>query len=125
MDLRDKISEMEQVTELRPSYSIEVEMLERLLQVDLEQAIVWQQWDEIADQLSDDVFLNQYLVGTAGATAGLFSAGYVMWGLRGGVFMTTLCSSLPAWRMLDPATLLSAYRASKNKEADGLEVFLG
>ncbi len=34
-------------------YSVQVEMLERLLQLDLEQAIVWQSWDESRDEIEN------------------------------------------------------------------------
>ena len=101
-------------------YSAEIEMLERLLQLDLEQAIVWQQWDDSGQEFEKSPV--SYLVGSAGTAAGLFSVGYVLWALRGGALVTAAASSLPTWRLIDPAALLSAYRETKT--ADRVEQML-
>ena len=90
-------------------------MLERLLQLDIEQAIVWQQWDEGQDDFEKSP--TSYFVGTAGAAAGFFSVGYVLWALRGGAILTAVASSLPTWRLIDPAAILTAYRASQSRHA--------
>ena len=100
-------------------YSAEIEMLGRLLQLDLEQAIIWQQWDERLDDVDESPI--SYFVGTAGTAAGLFSIGYVLWALRGGAFVTAMASSLPAWRLIDPAALLVAYRSSAPPIEDRVE----
>ena len=55
---------------------MELEMFGRLLQLDLEQAIVWQQWEQ--DGPADEGTTSFY-VGTAGVAAGLFSVGYIFW----------------------------------------------
>ncbi|KAA5539094.1 DUF4347 domain-containing protein [Roseiconus nitratireducens] len=100
----------------------EVRMLERLLKRDLEEAIAWHLWDEWRGNSPDHP--SSYLVGTAQTAAGLFSIGYVMWALRGGTFMTAVASSLPAWRIVDPTTLLRAYRESSLPMEDGVEKML-
>ncbi len=102
--------------------SLELEMFERLLQLDLEQAIVWQQWDE--SQFQDEGSFHFY-VGTAGVAAGLFSVGYVLWAIRGGAFVAAITSTLPSWRLIDPGALLGAYRASKACAPDRIEKMLG
>ncbi|MGV3485524.1 MAG: cadherin domain-containing protein, partial [Planctomycetaceae bacterium] len=105
---------------------VELVMMQRMLQADLEQAIVWSEWDKLREGGGGDGLFGDFAVGTAGATAGLVSVGYVMWALRGGVFLATAYSSLPAWRMLDPATLLISYRSKKADGADdSLERLLG
>ncbi len=101
--------------------SLELEMFGRLLQLDLEQAIVWQQWDQL--QQGEETATSFY-VGTAGIAAGMFSIGYVFWALRGGAFVAAITSTLPSWRLVDPATLLSAYRASKSIANDRVEKML-
>ncbi len=101
------------------AFSTQVEMLERLLQLDLEQAIVWQLWDDNRDAADESPI--SYFVGSAGTAAGLFSVGYVLWALRGGAIMTAMASSLPAWRIVDPTALLTAYRSSTKQAADGVE----
>jgi hypothetical protein len=41
----------------------------------------------------------------AASSLGL-SVGYVLWLLRGGVLLSSLLSSLPAWRLVDPLPIL-------------------
>ena len=53
-------------------YSPQVEMLERLLQLDLEQAIVWQAWDQTRDTVEDSPV--SYMIGSAGARPGCFQS---------------------------------------------------
>jgi hypothetical protein len=103
-------------------HSSEVAMLERLLQLDIEQAIVWQQWDEGQDDSEKSPI--SYFVGTAGAAAGFFSVGYVLWALRGGAILTAVASSLPTWRLIDPAAILTAYRASQSRTRDRVDQLL-
>ena len=107
--------------EITDEFSAEIEMFERLLQLDLEQAIVWQQWDD-ANQLADESAFSLY-VGSAGVGAGIFSIGYAFWALRGGAVLSMIASSLPAWRMIDPAALLEAYRRSVEIKQEGIEKF--
>jgi hypothetical protein len=55
---------------------------------------------------------------TLAMSAGL-SIGYVLWLLRGGVLLSSVLSSLPAWRMVDPLPVLASLdRSSKDKEDD-------
>ncbi|PAY15386.1 hypothetical protein CKO51_32135 [Rhodopirellula sp. SM50] len=103
------------------SYSPELEQLERLLQQDLQQAIVWTQWDDYQEQEQSPVTV---VVGAAGAGMSVFSIGYVFWALRGGALMSVFASSLPAWRFIDPIAMLSAYRSSLSKPDEGLESLL-
>jgi hypothetical protein len=104
-------------------YSSQVEMLERLLQMDLEQAIVWQSWDQSKE--AEDTSPISVLVGSAGSVAGLFSVGYVLWALRGGAFVAAVATSLPSWRLVDPTALLTAYRASSPTSKDNVDKMLG
>lgn len=54
--------------------------------------------------------------GTAAVSTGL-SVGYVIWTLRSGILMTSLLSSLPAWRFIDPLPILSG-RVEVEEEED-------
>ncbi len=103
-------------------YSPQVEMLERLLQLDLEQAIVWQAWDQTRETFEESPV--HYVVGSAGVAVGMFSIGYVVWALRGGALVTAMSSALPAWKLVDPTTLLTAYRTAKSPR-DAVENMLG
>ena len=75
-----------QLVELQ--YSAQLAMLERLLQVDLEQAIVWQLWDDQRDAMEESPI--SFLVGSAGTAAGtilgwLCSLGASRWCVNDGV----------------------------------------
>ncbi|MEM6364600.1 MAG: Ig-like domain-containing protein, partial [Planctomycetota bacterium] len=101
--------------------SHEVQQLERMLQLDLQQAIVWTQWENQEKQ--DEHGIATVFVGSAGAGMGMFSIGYVFWALRGGAVITALASSVPAWRLIDPTAMLTAYRgavAIKERDLDSL-----
>jgi hypothetical protein len=53
----------------------------------------------------------------AAATLGL-SVGYVIWLLRGGVLLSSLLSSLPAWRLVDPLPILGRLDEDDEDESD-------
>ncbi len=93
-------------------------LLQRNLMADLTQSIVWNHWDTIKLETEQAPTFGNILVGSAGVTAGLFSVGYVMFALRGGVLIASAYSSIPAWRMLDPASLLTQSR-TRNASTDG------
>ncbi|QEF96413.1 hypothetical protein Mal15_04410 [Stieleria maiorica] len=105
------------------SDSPELKQLERLLQQDMQQAIVWTQWDD--SQTEEEHTPMTVFVGAAGAGMSVFSVGYVFWALRGGALMTVFASSLPAWRFIDPIAMLSAYRSSQLTPDEGLEAMIG
>mgnify|MGYP003669514198 CR=1 FL=1 len=89
------------------------QMLDQLLVVDLVQAIQWTEWNNAdGGPPEDSTFFGAGELGGLGVGAGLASVGYVLWALRGGVLLTTIFGSLPAWRMIDPSALLSVYRES-------------
>ena len=55
------------------------------------------------------------------ASTGL-SVGYVMWLLRGGVLTSSMLSSMPAWRLVDPLPVLAnTARRADEEEDDSLE----
>jgi hypothetical protein len=56
------------------------------------------------------------IVGSTVAVTGAMSVGYVIWLLRGGLLLSSLLSSLPAWHTMDPMPVLAR---SNNSEEDG------
>lgn len=92
--------------------------LELTLANDLRQAILWDMWDSKQWSSSNDPVA--MVIGTAGLAAGFFSIGYVMWALRGGVVVSILAAGLPAWRIIDPTAVLTAYRASMDEAGEEL-----
>ncbi|MCO8120950.1 DUF4347 domain-containing protein [Stieleria sp. TO1_6] len=99
--------------------SQELRQLERLLQQDLKQAILWDMWDH--PDMSPIERPVTMFIGSAGAALGLFSIGYVTWAVRGGAFLSVLASSLPSWRFIDPTSLLTAYRSHNQNTSDGVD----
>jgi hypothetical protein len=73
-----------------------------------------QELDKMRDEIREEASLAKTVVGsTLAATTGL-SIGYVLWLIRGGMLLSSVLSSLPAWRLVDPLPIL----ASLDKEAD-------
>ncbi len=102
-----------------------VQTLQQILLVDMQQAIDWSQWDQLVQDSERDGFGWDVNIGAVGVTAGLVSIGYVLWAIRGGLLLATVYGGLPAWRMIDPATLLTAYRGSHVNGKDRVEDMLG
>jgi hypothetical protein len=72
--------------------------------------------DEMRRSLSEEGRLEaSALAVAAAATLGL-SVGYVIWLLRGGVLISSLLSSLPAWRLVDPLPILG--RLDDDEDSD-------
>lgn len=101
--------------------AMQLEMLQQLLRADIEQAIVWGRWDEIRDQDARNSSFGNFAVGAVDATAAIASVGYAMWAIRGSVFVTSMFGSLPAWRLVDPASMLLAYRNRRVEGGDSVE----
>jgi hypothetical protein len=73
-----------------------------------------QELDKLRDAMHDEASLTKTVVGSSlVATTGL-SIGYVLWLIRGGMLLSSVLSSLPAWRLVDPLPIL----ASLDKEVD-------
>ncbi|HKQ28496.1 MAG TPA: hypothetical protein VJT77_07825, partial [Burkholderiales bacterium] len=73
--------------------------------------------DRLREAVENETKL-EHLASGAAAAAGLgFSVGYVVWLVRGGILMTSLMSSLPAWRMLDPLPVLARVDDEDTDEA--------
>ena len=58
------------------------------------------------------------IVSSVTAGAGM-SVGYVFWLLRGGLLLTSLLSSLPAWRFVDPLPILGRLNDDEEDGYDG------
>ena len=73
------------------------------------------------EDLADENRLEKSVVGlTIVASTGL-SVGYVMWLLCGGVLLSSMLSSMPAWRLVDPLPVLANTAAhSDDGEDDSL-----
>jgi hypothetical protein len=70
--------------------------------------------NEVKGEMADEAAVNRALLGSVIAASTGLSVGYVVWLIRGGMLLSTLLSSLPAWQILDPLPIL----ARKAKVAD-------
>ncbi|WP_233214590.1 LamG-like jellyroll fold domain-containing protein [Rhodopirellula bahusiensis] len=86
--------------------------------------LTWHLSDSGTVQINESFDNEEIDVGAVGTTLGLASIGYVLWALRGGMFIATMYAGIPSWRMLDPASLLSAYRGADGMAQDKVEEML-
>ena len=64
--------------------------------------------DEFREDIDNDGMLNQVMIGSTLAISSSLSVGYVIWLIRGGVLLSSVLSSLPAWQMIDPLPILGS-----------------
>ncbi|MEM9365339.1 MAG: cadherin domain-containing protein, partial [Planctomycetota bacterium] len=76
---------------------------------------MWHLTDEGTSLLTPTDHTQDVTVVAVGASLGVASMGYVLWTLRGGVFVATIYAGLPRWRLIDPASLLPASDASNDR----------
>jgi hypothetical protein len=62
--------------------------------------------DRLREGLQEQSRADALIVATTAAASLGLSVGYVLWLLRGGVLISSMLSSLPAWRMVDPLPIL-------------------
>jgi hypothetical protein len=82
-----------------------------------------QELNHMRDQVDNSIKVQSVVVGSGAAVTSTLSVGYVIWLLRGGLLVSSLLSSLPAWHAIDPLPVLG--RADQDEEdgddADPLE----
>jgi len=74
--------------------------------------------DRVRAEKQAQADVDKKMVGATVAVTGSLSAGYVLWLIRGGVLLSSLLSSLPAWRALDPLPVLGNRRRRKDENED-------
>jgi hypothetical protein len=82
---------------------------------------LWDDLDQLNDELDDYADLQTVVVGTAVTTTTGLTVGYVLWTIRGGLLASSLLAQMPAWRLVDPLVVLSYGDQSdpaKNEEED-------
>jgi hypothetical protein len=80
-----------------------------------------QELDRLRESMRSEVELEQRIVGSAVAIGTGLSVGYVIWLLRGGLLITSLLSSLPAWRYVDPLPVLGRLQGDEEEDDESLE----
>ncbi|MDH3718799.1 MAG: Ig-like domain-containing protein, partial [Planctomycetota bacterium] len=77
--------------------------------------------DHLHDELESEDFIHNAVIGSSVvATTGL-TVGYVIWLVRGGVLLTSLLSSMPAWQLMDPLPVLALMNDDDDDDDDTLE----
>ena len=76
----------------------------------------WDDLNAMDQKLGSPITRQQLAVGTALAVSTAFTAGYVVWMLRGGMLLTSLLAQMPAWRLLDPLVVLNRVSDSDDRE---------
>ncbi|MDH5513090.1 MAG: hypothetical protein OEY27_07760, partial [Gammaproteobacteria bacterium] len=83
--------------------------------------------DRLRDSMKTEAAEEQRVVASGIAVSAGLSVGYVVWLLRGGVLLTSLLTSLPVWRFIDPLPVLVRLREDKdeNDDDESLESMVG
>ena len=63
--------------------------------------------DRMRETVVAEPTVEHRIVGSTVAVTGAMSVGYVIWLLRGGLLLSSLLSSLPAWHAIDPMPVLA------------------
>ena len=82
--------------------------------------------DSIREEADERQETEQRFIASTVTVSTAFSVGYVVWLVRGGVLLTSVLSSLPAWRMVDPLPVLGRMdedeeQAFADEEDEGLD----
>jgi hypothetical protein len=81
--------------------------------------------DGLKKETADDIEYNKAVLSTSIAVATGLSMGYVAWLLRSGILLSSLLSSMPAWRFLDPLPILAEKTdGSDEEDQESLEAII-
>jgi hypothetical protein len=72
--------------------------------------------NHMRDTVKGQIQTEQQVIASSVAITGGLSVGYLIWLLRGGLLLTSLLSSLPAWHVIDPMPVLA--RAGRRDDED-------
>ena len=75
--------------------------------------------NRVRDSAGTEVHTAQRVVASSVAVTGGLSVGYVIWLLRGGLLLSSLLSSLPAWQVVDPMPILERSRRNDHEGDEG------
>ncbi|MDJ0833996.1 MAG: cadherin-like domain-containing protein [Gammaproteobacteria bacterium] len=70
------------------------------------------QLDDMREELIENQSQTEKVIGSSLSVSAGLSVGYVVWLARSGVIMSSVLSSLPAWRLIDPLPVLASLSAS-------------
>jgi hypothetical protein len=74
--------------------------------------------DDVKKEMAGEIAFNKTVLGSAIAVSTGLSVGYVVWLIRGGMLLSSLLSSIPAWQILDPLPVLAGRRGEDDLDDD-------
>ena len=74
--------------------------------------------NELRDDVARDLLFQQGAVGSTFAVSTGLSIGYVAWLTRGGILLSSVLSSLPAWKLIDPLPVLARLGGDDDEDQD-------
>ena len=74
--------------------------------------------DAVKEEMAGDHQLSKVYLGSAIVSSVGLSVGYVVWLLRGGMLLSSLLSSIPAWQILDPLPILARKKDDDPSDED-------
>jgi Domain of unknown function (DUF4347) len=84
----------------------------------LQQAAFRNDLDRVREQVTSRIDIERNLLASSVAVSAGVSIGYVIWLIRGGVLLSSLLASIPAWSAIDPLPILSSFGGDKGKGKD-------
>ena len=87
---------------------------------------IGREFDALEEELADNERQDQLVLGAEVIVSASFSAGYVAWLLRGGMLLSSVLSSIPMWRLIDPLPVFAFMdrRGSADNEGDSLDALI-
>jgi hypothetical protein len=74
----------------------------------------------VTERVAAEQHFDKVAAETVGVVSGGLAVGYVLWLIRGGYLLSSLLTSMPAWRLVDPLPILDYLddesRADKSRE---------
>ena len=80
--------------------------------------------DSLQDEINGDQAYRTIMLGSTATAGATLSVGYVIWLIRGGVLLSSVLSSLPAWQSIDPLPILGFDEDNSDGMDDSLETLV-
>ena len=82
------------------------------------------EFDSLRKEIGNEEMVSTAVVGSTAVVSASLSVGYVIWLIRGGILMSSVLSSLPAWQIVDPLPVLGHLDSGGGDDDESLESIL-
>ena len=79
---------------------------------------LWHELDKMQEQMASERKLH-IIAGTASLVSVGMSVMYFLWAVRAGSVLSSLLSSMPAWKLVDPLPILDQFASKRRMKIDG------